>query len=134
MVAHAQIAAAVTRIYNLFIELGHLTADQVIFPSSTPNTLDAILYRNHLEDSAINLLLQPPYAQNMGALVEFTPDTRLAAYGEDWSLDAVRYPTYPDSDPEELDFPALPSSCVPLSFNGCELRGAVYVVDAKTGK
>ena len=133
MATHNEIAAALTKIYLFFIQIGYLLESEISWPAAGDDRLDAALCKSKgLDDTAIALIKAIPWPTNWCHLAINSGATN---WSDEWDIESSRYPAVSLLNPEEGDEVAwIGSSEVPLTLSTQgESAGVVLLIDAKTG-
>jgi len=125
-----EIAAALTKLYKLFIKMGYLTDADISWPPHTQHPLDiSRLQELQFDQSAIDLLQKIPWALT-GSNLD-TGFSLIVNYSDSEDLDSTRDPTnYMVDDPEEPQH--LDGFVFPLNFINPR-SGTCLLVDVRDG-
>ena len=131
---HGEIARALTRLYEFFLEIGYITEEQMRWPPHNATTLDRDLCRSKgLSSEAIVFLETIPFTTSRN---EIAFKSNLLDYSDEADLEACRHPELAYDQPSELN-PLLDGWMVPLAavlLDDEGHDGHAYIVDTNKGK
>jgi hypothetical protein len=127
MSSHDNIAASLTRIYQLFLEVGYIKEEQMKWPPHNDHDLRLDLAQGSgLSKSSIELLKNIPWADLLST--DLTYESNTVNYSDEDAFEACRHPIFPDHDTDEEN-PIIDGSFLPLSI-ATPQWGSTLIVNA----
>ena len=133
MSSHAEIAAALTRLYQFFVKIGYITEEEMKWPPHDSQTLDRDSCRAHgYSVEAIALLEAIPCTTSYA---EFGPGSDFVDYTSEEDLKCCRHPEDQNEEADEEMNPLLDGWMVTLAMHSVwGGQGEAYIVDANEGQ